>query len=168
MDFSLSTVLGLALAGVPGALGAGLGAVEGAGLGIGAGLGAALIVGLKELTLPVLAGLTDPSPLAVLGAGLTAVTIRSCELWLIGWASRAAVLTTVVIDVAAEAISGLGSLTLDRTGGPTHCRDNGSGSSVLRFLQTSRDTGCPGFSVNDGVGAFLFGEPDLSTPRSSG
>lgn len=78
LDFSLSNVLALALAGVPGALGAGLGAVESAGLGMGAGLGAALTVGFNELTLPVLAGLMEPSPLAVLGAGLTAVTIRSC------------------------------------------------------------------------------------------
>lgn len=80
MDFSLSAVLGLfGLAGVPGALGAGLGAVEGAGLGIGAGLGAALTgVGLSEHILPVLPGRTEPSPLAVLGAGLTTVTVRSC------------------------------------------------------------------------------------------
>jgi hypothetical protein len=81
LDFSLSAVPGFALAGVPGALGAGLGAVDGAGLGMGAGLGAALTgVGFNEDTLPVLAGLTEPSPLAVLGAGLTAaVTIRcSC------------------------------------------------------------------------------------------
>lgn len=77
LDFSLSTVLAFALAGVPGALGAGLGAVEGAGLGIGAGLGAALTVGFSEPTLPVLAGLTEPSPLAVLGAGLTAAMVRS-------------------------------------------------------------------------------------------
>lgn len=120
-DFSLSTVLGLALAGVPGALGAGLGAVEGAGLGIGAGLGAALTVGFKELTLPVLAGLTDPSPLAVRGVGLTAVTVRSCVVCVLDWANRATVvLTTVVIEVAAEAINGLGSLALESTGGPTH------------------------------------------------
>lgn len=78
-------------------------------------------------------------------------------------------LTTVVMDVAAEAISGLGSLTLERTGGPTDCKDNGCGSSVLRFLQTSNETGWPlALSHNKGVGAFLFGEPDLSTPRSSG
>ena len=77
-DFSLS-IVGLALAGVPGALGAGLGAVEGAGLGMGAGLGAALTVaGFNELALPALAGRTEPSPLAVLGAGLTAVAVRSC------------------------------------------------------------------------------------------
>lgn len=124
-DFSLSTVppLGLALAGVPGALGAGLGAVEGAGLGMGAGLGAALTVGFKELTLPALAGLTDPSPLAVRGVGLTAATVRSCcpVVWLLDWANSATVvLTTVVIEVAAEAINGLGSLALDSTGGPTH------------------------------------------------
>lgn len=76
-DFSLSTVE-FALAGVPGALGgAGLGAADGTGLGIGAGLGAELGVGFWELTLPVLAGLTDPSPLAVLGAGLMEVTVRS-------------------------------------------------------------------------------------------
>lgn len=162
-------MLGLALAGVPGALGAGLGAVEGAGLGMGAGLGAALTVGFSELTLPVLAGLTEPSPLAVRGVGLTAVTVRSCVVCVFDWANRATVvLTTVVIEVAAEAINGLGSLTLERTGGPTHCNDSGCGSSVLRFLQTSSETGWPEFSVNDGVGAFLLGEPDLSTPRSSG
>lgn len=171
LDFSLSTVLGLALAGVPGALGAGLGAVDGAGLGMGAGLGAALTVGfsVSEPTLPVLAGLTEPSPLAVRGAGLTTVTVRSCIVCEFGWANRAAVLTTVVIEVAAEAINGLGSLTLDSTGGPTHCSERGcSGSSVLRFLHTSRETGCPGLSASDGVEAFLFGEPDLSTPKSSG
>lgn len=74
----------------------------------------------------------------------------------------------MVIEVAAEAIKGLGSLTRDRTGGPTHCKGSGCSSSVLRFLQTSRDTGWPEFSVNEGVGAFRFGELDLSTPRSSG
>lgn len=126
-DFSLSTVppppLALALAGVPGALGAGLGAVEGAGLGMGAGLGAALTVGFNEPTLPALAGLTDPSPLAVRGVGLTAATVRSCcpVVWLLDWANSATVVfTTVVIEVAAEAINGLGSLALDSTGGPTH------------------------------------------------
>lgn len=54
-------------------------------------------------------------------------------------------LTTVVIDVAADAINGLGSLTLESIGGPTHCKDNGCGcdcgSSVRRFLDTSRATG---------------------------
>ena len=81
MDFSLSApVPGFTLAGVPGALGAGLGAVDGAGLGMGAGLGAALNgAGFSEHTLPVLAGRVEPSPLAVPGAGLTAVTVRcSC------------------------------------------------------------------------------------------
>lgn len=76
LDFSLSVLSLLVLdkeafAGVPGALGAGLGAAEGTGLGIGVGLGAVLAVGFCELTLPVLAGRTDPSPLAVRGAGLT-------------------------------------------------------------------------------------------------
>lgn len=81
LHFSLSALLGFVLAGVPGALGAGLGAVDGAGLGMGAGLGAALTdVGFNEHTLPVLAGRPEPpSPLAVPGAGLTAVTVRcSC------------------------------------------------------------------------------------------
>lgn len=81
-DFSLSVVVGFILAGVPGALGAGLGAaLVGAGLEVGAGLGAvlvgvALVIGLSELTLPVLAGLMDPSPLSVLGAGLRQVQDR--------------------------------------------------------------------------------------------
>lgn len=35
-------------------------------------------------------------------------------------------------------------------------------------MHTSRETGWPEFSVNEGVGAFLLGEPDLSIPRSSG
>lgn len=80
LHFSLSVLLGFVLAGVPGALGAGLGAVDGAGLGMGAGLGAALTgVGFSEHTLPVLGGRTEPSPLALPGAGLTAVTVRcSC------------------------------------------------------------------------------------------
>lgn len=81
-DFSLS-IVEFALAGVPGALGAGLGTIDGAGLGtgaglgIGAGLGAELGVGFKELTLPVLEGRTDSSPLVARGAGLTEVTTRS-------------------------------------------------------------------------------------------
>lgn len=77
---SLSALLGFVLAGVLGALGAGLGAVDGAGLGMGAGLGAALNgAGFREHTLPVLAGRTELSPLAIPGAGLTTVTVRcSC------------------------------------------------------------------------------------------
>lgn len=49
------------------------------------------------------------------------------------------------MEVAAEAIRGVGSVSLERTaGGPTHWRDNnGCGSSSLRFLQISRDTACP-------------------------
>lgn len=137
LDLSLS-----ALAGVPGALGAGLGAVEGAGeaaveLAVGRGVGVtdraggftALLLVLpvldSEPTLPADEGRTEPSPLAVRGAGLTEGTFT--WLWLLGCVNNA-VLTTVVIDVAAEAMSGLGSLTLESTGEPAEfCTVNAVG-----------------------------------------
>lgn len=64
-----------------------------------------------EPTLPAEEGRTEPSPLPVRGAGLTEGTLT----WLLD-CERSAVFTTVVIDVAAEAISGLGSLTRESKG----------------------------------------------------
>lgn len=61
-------------------------------------------------------GRREPSPLAVRGAGLTEGTFT--WLWLLGCSDNDG-FTTVVIDVAAEAISGDGSLTLDNCGEAT-------------------------------------------------
>lgn len=126
LDFSLSVVIVLSFDEVPGALDAGLGAATGC-AGLGTALEVGFVVEFSELTLPLLAGLIEPSPLSVRGAGLSEVNVResSVLLLLFGCASMTAALTTVEIVVAAEAINGLGSLTLERTDGPTHCNESG-------------------------------------------